>query len=90
MDPQEAVKLVANAGGDDQLALRRYFAFGLPTITPEVSPTPPESLRWSPLGAVQGTNKQRGTDEELKNSCEESEKKRCGFTKVLRRRKGVS
>ena len=90
MDPREVVKLVANAGGDDQLALRRYFAAGLPKIPQEVSPSPHELPRWSPPGAMQGTHKQRGIDKELKNSCEESEKKRCGLTKVLRRRKGVS
>ena len=92
MDPQEAVNLIAKAGGDDQLALRRYFSAGLPatSILPEMPPTPHEPPRWAPPGAVQGTSKLRGTDEGLKNSSEESEKKRCGLAKVFRRRKGVS
>ena len=91
MDPQEAVILLAKAGGDDQLALRRYFA-GLrtPSIVLEDLSTPPEPRRWPPPGAVQGTDKQRSTDKGLKGSSKESEKKRCGLTKVLRRRKGVS
>ncbi|KAM0798775.1 hypothetical protein BDR22DRAFT_352440 [Usnea florida] len=92
MDPQEAVNLIAEASGDDQLALRRYFSAGLPatSILPGIPPTPHEPPRWPPPGAVQGTYKLRGTDEGLKNSSEESEKKRCGLAKVFRRRKGIS
>ena len=92
IDPQEAVNLIAKAGGDDQLALRRYFSAGLPnsSIIPEDCPGPHEPLRWPSPGAMQGTDKQRGTDEVLKDSSEQSEKRRCGLTKVFRRRKGVS
>ena len=92
MDPQEAVDLIAKAGGDDQLALRRHFSAGLPntSIIPEDCPVPHEPLRWLPSGAVQGTDKQGGKDEGFKDSIEQSEKKRCGLAKVFRRRKGVA
>ena len=91
MDPQEAVILLAKAGGDDQLALRRYFAgLSTPSIQLKDLSTPHQPLRWPRPGAVQGTDKQRSTSEGLKDSSKESEKKRCGLAKVLRRRKGVS
>ena len=91
MDPQGAVDLIAKAGGNDQLALRRHVSAGLPntSIIPEDWPTPHEPLRWRTSGVVQGTDKQRGKDEGFKDSSEQSEKKRCGLTKVFRRRKGV-
>ena len=92
MDPQEAVNLITEAGGNDQLALRRYFSAGLPatSILPENPPTPDVTPRWPQPGAVQGTSKLKGTDEGLKKSSEESEKKLWGLAKVFRRRKGVS
>ena len=92
LDPEEAVILIAKAGGDDQLALRRYISAGLPisSILPVDFSATHGPLRRPPSGALQGTDKQRGTDEGLKDSSEQSEKKRCGLTKVLRRRKGVS
>ena len=89
MEPQEAFTLVAEAGGNDQLALRRYLSNGLPTTSmlPDSFPAPHEP---PPPEIVQGADRQRCTDKVLKDSSAEGEKKRCGLTKVLRRRKGVS
>ena len=93
MEPQEAFTLVTKAGGNDQLALRRHLSTGLPTtaILPDSFSAPHEP---QPPEAVQGADRQRCTDKVLKDTSEdtseESEKKRCGLTKVFRRRKGVS